>query len=224
MRVLVVENTPSAPIGLFGAWLERQGATLTVVAKEALPETAEGFDLVVVLGSPAGAYEAHDWIARQHDFLAREIARDQPVVGICFGAQIIASATGGRAEKMDSPAPHVGWLPVEETVDPVWAGPWPRWHGDHLIPPPEAEVFARSRGTVQAFQVRRAVGVQFHPEADEAILDDWASKTPAWLAAAGLDPATVRADSRRNVVPNAAAREALFAEILRRALAPVPAI
>lgn len=221
MRVLVVENTPKGPIGLFGEWLERQGAVLTVVPKDGLPETADGFDLVVVLGSPSGAYEAHEWIGRQRDFLAREIAADKPVVGICFGAQIIADATGGRAEKMDGP-PHIGWLPVEEVTDPVWAGPWPRWHGDHLIPPDGAEVFARSRGTVQAFQVRRAVGVQFHPEMDEAMNDSVAALVPEWVAAGGTDAATISRDSRRHVRENAAAREALFAELLRRATNPAP--
>ncbi len=221
MRVLVVENTPMGPIGLFGEWLVRQGASLTVVTKDALPATADGFDLVVVLGSPNGAYEAHEWIGRQRDFLAREIAADKPVVGICFGAQIIADATGGRAEKMDGP-PHIGWLPVEEVSDPVWAGPWPRWHGDHLIPPEDAEVFARSRGTVQAFQVRRAVGVQFHPEMDEAMNDSVAALVPEWVAAGGTDAATISRDSRRHVRDNAAAREALFAEMLRRATNPAP--
>lgn len=216
MKVLVIENSPKAPLGLFGDHLMgRLGATLAVIGPEAVPEAPGDEDLVVTLGSPSGVYEAAPWMLRQRDFLARAIAADRPVIGICFGAQIIAAAIGGSVAPFGRR--FAGWIANAESAGPVWRGPWVRWHGDHLTLPDGVEVLARDQGTVQAFQHRRAVGVQFHPEASEAIVESWARATPDWLAENGLDHAALMRDSRANVQGRAEARAALFDELLRRA-------
>lgn len=221
MQVLVFENFPSAPAGLFGAWLQQaQGASLRVVTPATQPDDPGDADLIVTLGSPAGAYEDHPWINHQRDLLRRAIAADLPVIGICFGAQLIASAIGGRAAPFGRR--FAGWMEVAEAADPVYRGPWVRWHGDHLEVPPEATVLARDQGTVQAFQYRRAVGVQFHPEADADIVRYWGSKTPDWLAENAIDAETLDRQSAANVIPRAAAREALYADLLRRSMSPAP--
>ena len=222
MKVLVIENAPSAPAGLFGAWLrEARGATLHVVTPETMPDVHGDEALIVTLGSPHGAYEDLPWIHRQRRVLAGEIAAGRPVVGICFGAQIIATAIGGRAAPLGRR--FAGWMDVAEVADPVWQGPWVRWHGDHLAVPDDTAVLARDRGTVQAFHHGSAVGVQFHPEADAAIVRDWGNKTPDWLAENALDTATLDRHSTANVAPREAARHALFTEMLRRAgIPPTP--
>ncbi|MDJ0391498.1 type 1 glutamine amidotransferase [Roseomonas sp. E05] len=215
MRVLVLENSPLAPVGHFGAWLEqRRGAELRTVSGSELPEDwAPEAALLVTLGSPKAAYDADPWIARQRALLARWIAADRPVIGICFGAQMIASAIGGRVAP--SGTFHEGWMETAEVSAPVWRGPWIRWHGDHVVLPPEAEVLARSEGTVQAFRHRRALGVQFHPEAHAGCIADWIGFTPPErLAAKGLQPAALLALTQERDIALAAQREALFAEML----------
>lgn len=219
MKVLVVENFPGAPIGLFGEWLERQrAARLTTVGPDGLAGQAGDENLLVVLGSPNGAWEELPWITRQRDILQRRIEAGQPVIGICFGAQIIAAATGGRAEPYRRRT--CGWLENEFVAAPLWRGPWLRWHGDHLIPPADAEVLASGQGTVQAFQYRRALGVQFHPEVDEPTVALWAAKMPDFLAENGLDATSMAEATRRHVQSGAAARAALFGEMLRRVMTP----
>ncbi len=221
MQVLVIENAPLAPAGLFGQWLEQaRGATLRRANAETAPEAAGDADLVVVLGSPNGAYEDLPWIRRQRRLVAGAIAEDRPVVGICFGAQLIATAIGGRAAPFGRR--FAGWLDIEDAADPVWRGPWVRWHQDHLEVPPGTEVLARDQGTVQVFQHGSAVGVQFHPEADAAIVREWGRKLPDWLHANGLDDAALDRQSAANGEARAAARDALFTEMLRRA--GIPAI
>lgn len=221
MKVLVIENAPGAPAGLFGTWLEQaRGATLHTVTPETVPDAPGDEALIVSLGSPCGAYEDIPWIHRQRRLLGGAIAAGRPVVGICFGAQLIATAIGGRATPFARR--FVGWHANAEVADPVWRGPWVRWHGDNLEVPDGTEVLARDQGTVQAFQLVCALGVQFHPEADAAIVRDWATRTPGWLAENMLDPATLDRDSAANVGPGTAARHALFTEMLRRVgIAPI---
>ncbi len=218
MQVLVIENAASAPVALFGDWLRDQGATLTFVGPETVPETPAGYDLVVTLGSANGAYEDLPWINRQRDFLRAAADADQAIVAICFGAQLLASAIGGRAAHLGDRR-FVGWHNNETVADPIWAGPWLRWHEDHLEVPDTADVLARDQGTVQAYQYRRAVGVQFHPEAGEAQVARWAAARDAkWTQEAGMTVAGLVAQSRNLLASGTAARNALFAEMLRRAL------
>lgn len=220
MQVLVIENYPSAPAGLFGAWLERaRGATLHVRSPEALDD-APATDLVVTLGSPAGAWEDIPWVHAQRRFVQQRLAEGTPVVGICFGAQLLATAIGGRAAPMGERT-YVGWHENEEVADPVWRGPWLRWHADHLEVPEGTEVLARDRGTVQAFHHRapngtNAVGVQFHPEVSPEVANSYSHKTPDMLARAGTTPEAIAAQGEA-LRGHDAALDALFTEMLRRA-------
>ncbi len=216
MKILVVRNSETAPDGAFGEWLAAQGHALTVTSGEALDQAAmDEAEAVVVLGSPHGVYDAHiPWIPRQRALLARRLSERRPTIGICFGAQIIAAAAGGDSARMQDGRFFRGWFGVERVADPVLAGPWPRWHGDAIALPPQAELLAEDAGTVQAFALPRAVGVQFHPEATPAILQDWAAK----FTAPGLvDADALAADSARLFPARATARGALFAWLLHRA-------
>ena len=220
MKVLVIENYPAAHAGLFGEWLRRRGASITTVDNDTLPDRAEA-DLVVTLGSPNGAWEDLPWVHAQRSFVKRALEGGTPVVGICFGAQLLATAIGGRAQPMGDRT-YVGWHANEEVADPVWRGPWVRWHADHLEVPEGTEVLARDRGTVQAFHHTtpagtQAVGVQFHPEVSVATANEFAHKTPAMLAAAGVTPDDVARGGEEAAADLDARLDALFTEMLRRA-------
>ena len=108
----------------------------------------------------------------------------------------------------------------EDSSDPVWRGPWLRWHGDHLTAPPGAEVLARSDDTVQVFRIGSAVGVQFHPEADAVIAARWADSGPDWLVENGSNPAALREQTAAQMQDAAAARRALFDTMLAATIPP----
>jgi GMP synthase (glutamine-hydrolysing) len=122
--------------------------------------------------------DRYAWLAGERLLLREAVVRDTPVLGICLGAQQLAAATGGRVYHRGHA--ERGWLPVEVTgEDRLFAG-LPRrfwtlqWHGDSFEAPPRAAVFAERGGGQQAFRIgRRAWGVQFHPEVDDALVEHW---------------------------------------------------
>jgi GMP synthase-like glutamine amidotransferase len=217
MKILVVRNSPIAPEGAFGAWLEQQGHALDITTGEALEADAmQQAEMVVLLGSQHGVYDTHiPWIPREQGLVAQRLAARKPTIGICFGAQIMAAAAGGAARRDPDGRFFRGWLGIDHADASVLAGPWPRWHGDVITAPPGAVVLAEDEGTVQALAMPRAVGVQFHPEATPDILQSWAARpsTPA-----SLDRVALAADSARLFPARTAARADLFAWLLRRAL------
>lgn len=216
MRILLVRNSAHAPEGAFGTWLDGQGHALEITTGEALDEAAMARnEVVVLLGSEHGTYDAHiPWIPRQRELVAARLAARRPTIGICFGAQMIAHAGGGESRRDPDGRFFRGWHGIAQAADPVLAGPWPRWHGDVITAPPQAQVLATDEGTVQALALPRAVGVQFHPEATPDLLQVWAGKIKA---PGSIDTKALAADSARLFPAREAARAALFAWLLQRA-------
>jgi len=216
VKILIVRNSEHAPEGAFGEWLAQQGHSLAITSGAALDAPAmEAADAVVVLGSPHGVYDTHiDWIPRQRMLLAARLTARRPTIGICFGAQIMAAAAGGDSTRIADGRFFRGWHGIARAAEPVLAGPWPRWHGDAITAPPDAEVLAEDAGTVQALALPRPIGVQFHPEATPEILQGWAERfTPPGL----VDAEALARASARHFPARQSARAALFAWMLRRA-------
>jgi len=212
---LVVQNSKTGPPGYFGRYLKSQcGATLRVVNPQELPSYDEvaNVELIVVLGSANGVYEQLAWIERERTLVREALAAKHPMIGICFGAQIIASALGAD---VSAGKPYRGWLDNDDVTAAIWRGPWLRWHGDRLAAPAGAEIFARSEGTIQAFQVGRAIGIQFHPEADASIVTEWLQIASS-DARARLDIAGLLAESDERFRTMEPARARLFHEVLTR--------
>lgn len=186
MRALLIQHDHVSPPGHVGARLRERGYDLDehlVVEEDNFHRphlhnpfpTLEGVDLVVAMGAPWSAYDeatVGPWVATELDLLREADAAGIPVLGICFGGQLLAAAHGGSVEK----APHgeVGWVDIE-TDDPslVGPGPWFQWHSDRFHVPPEARELARNEVTSQAFVLRRNLALQFHPEIDPGMLKGW---------------------------------------------------
>lgn len=141
-----------------------------------LPADPAECDAYVVTGSSAGVYDDLPWIAPLKAFL---VATDQPLVGVCFGHQVMAEAFGGKVVKSDK-----GWGVGLHRYDVVEPQPWmdlerdlarvavPASHQDQVIViPPTARAVAGSAFTpagVLVYGDRPAISMQFHPEFDPA--------------------------------------------------------
>jgi GMP synthase-like glutamine amidotransferase len=133
-----------------------------------------GYQAVVVLGSPDSVYgdEAAQWIGTELATLRDADAHAVPVLGICFGAQSLCTALGGRVEP--APAEELGWTTIEVEPDAgLDAGPWFQHHGDRCLLPDGVEVLASTPIAVQAYRAGPHLGVQFHPEVDAGQLHRW---------------------------------------------------
>jgi GMP synthase-like glutamine amidotransferase len=227
MRVIVIRHHDIDDAGFIAAAFRARGAELTVhlVPADGPLPGLDGIDHVIVLGAAWSVYDQQavgQWIDDELDWLRAADAAGVPILGICFGAQALTAALGGRV----APAPRkeIGWTSVE-TLDPdvIEPGPWLEFHGDQCILPPGARLLARTQVCAQAFSIGRHLAVQFHPEVYGALLDRWlADGGKAEAEAEGQDPATLLARTLAEE-PRAAGRaDRLVASALRLARAGEP--
>ncbi|WP_022702943.1 type 1 glutamine amidotransferase [Pseudorhodobacter ferrugineus] len=157
---------------MFERLLEGHGFTFQTfrVLDGVFPPDVQACDGWLITGSKFGAYEDHAWIPPLEDFIRASFAAHVPMVGICFGHQIIAQAMGGRVEKFTK-----GWAVGPTEYD--FGGKTVRlnaWHQDQVIEKPAAaQVAGRNAFCANAALVYddRVFTVQAHPEFRPAFVD-----------------------------------------------------
>jgi GMP synthase-like glutamine amidotransferase len=192
LSALVVGNRTDPDAGYVGDRLAERGLRLSPVWREdglpshVPPDTA----LVLLLGSEwsVAAPVAPDVLSAECALVRSAAAAGVPVLGLCYGAQVLAHAYGGRVSV--APDPEVGLVDVESVNEAlVPAGPWWAFHNDVIDPPPGARLLARNGCGAQAFALPGALGVQFHPEVRPSVLEDWLQRVPTMASAAGVPSA-----------------------------------
>ena len=198
IRVLVVQHEDDTPAGLIGEWLASLAAavdTLRIYTDERAVDPRT-YDLVVSLGSEFAAYNTDlPWLGREQQLLRDAVEADVPVLGVCFGGQLLARALGGEAFRASEW--EIGWMDVRSD-DPalISEGPWFQWHFDSFTVPAEATRLADSPAGPQAFVFGRSLGLQFHPEVTAEIMDRWVAVFRHELDATGVDPDRLLAQTR----------------------------
>jgi GMP synthase (glutamine-hydrolysing) len=200
--VLVVQHDLDSPLAALEPPLIALGVRQQIWYTLSQPEPPAGeFDGLIVLGgivNPDGT-DGDAPLDREREAIAAAHARGVPVLGICLGAQLIAQALDGSAQRM--PADEIGWVRIEldpaAANDPLLTGTPPtmdvlEWHSYSCTPPAGAVRLAHSPACVQAFRVGATTwALQFHVEATRPLLEEWAVSGSAVLEAGGHRPAQI---------------------------------
>jgi GMP synthase-like glutamine amidotransferase len=209
--VLIRQHGPSAPPALLADWLRRRGieAELSDSRRPGPLPDPQDYAFVASLGSKHTPRDTHvPAVAAELELVERAVDRDVPVLGLCYGGQVLAHVLGGSVDPAS--APELGWREIA-TDEPelVPAGPWLEWHFDRFTVPPGAVEVARTADAPQAFRFGVHLGVQFHPESTVDVVARWAATDTERLAALGIDDPAALIDAppaRREAARNAAFR------------------
>ncbi|MFT8395127.1 glutamine amidotransferase [Propionibacterium sp.] len=163
-------------------------------------------DLAIVLGGPIGVgdVDRYPWLAQELATVSDRVNSGRPTLGICLGAQLMASALGARVAPTGTK--EIGYAPLELTIDgrnsilaPFANQPVLHWHGDHFEIPMGAKLLASTPiCTEQAFALGpNLLGFQFHIEVRPDHIERWLIGHTQELGDAGIDPRTIRHDAAR---------------------------
>jgi GMP synthase-like glutamine amidotransferase len=147
------------------------------------------YDVIVPLGASWPVYDERllqTWVGAEMELLRDAAEAEIPLLGVCFGGQLLAQTFGGTVAR--SPRPEIGWYDVlSDDPETLPGGPWFQWHFDRWTLPPGATEVARTPNASQAFRLGRTLALQFHPEVDETLLTNWlAADRDGDALAAGL--------------------------------------
>jgi GMP synthase-like glutamine amidotransferase len=210
MRALFIQHDHVSPTGPVSMRLRERGfdvdEVLIVDEQHAgtpnvhfdFPDACD-YDLLVPMGAPWGAWDDRGigrWLIPEITWLRSALDADIPVLGICFGGQLMSRALGGAVAT--AMRPEIGWT-VLHTDEPelVASGPWFEFHYDRWTVPAGAREIARTASASQAFTFGRSLAVQFHPELTASSLEGWLIAGGAEkVAADGQDPDAMLAHTR----------------------------
>ena len=201
--VFVLQHAACESLGVMEEALDASGLSIRgfrVQDGDPVPQEVGAAAGLVVLGGSMGVHnqEPYPFLGQELRLIRQALRREVPILGVCLGAQLLASALGGAVGR--NVRQEIGWHPVfltaEAAQDALWRGlpeTWTgfHWHGDFFETPPGAVSLASSALTpCQAFRFGRlAYGFQFHLEVTEALVREWTVAFAEDLAGAGLGAA-----------------------------------
>jgi GMP synthase - Glutamine amidotransferase domain len=204
--VLVVQNTRIESSGYLGELLSSDGFDITSInAKhEIIPN--KKFSLVVILGAPESANDDLPYLRAEQQLIKNSVEKNIPVLGICLGSQLIAKTFGAKI--YSGPKKEIGFyndlkISSDSTFFSGFQNPFTvfHWHGDTFDLPQGALRLASSEHYPnQAFQYKSAIGLQFHLEVNEEMVNLWLDNTKEKLQKISyINPQEIRSEINENI-------------------------
>jgi len=186
VKVHVLQHVPFEDIGSMAAWLMSRGTKASYTRFFENPELPDPdkLDLVIAMGGPMSVNDESvwPWLRSEKRFIHTAIRHGVSVLGICLGAQLVASALGCRVYR--NPVKEIGWFPIEGISGSSATFRFPsrckvfHWHGETFDLPNGAIRLARSAACEnQAYQLNKnVIGMQFHlettPQSAQALMEN----------------------------------------------------
>ncbi|MDF2422008.1 MAG: type 1 glutamine amidotransferase [Nitrosopumilus sp.] len=205
-NVLLVQNTRIEGSGYLGELLQNDGFEITSVnAKhEKLPD--RDFSLIVILGAPESANDDLEYLNAEQQLIKNSVEKDIPVLGICLGSQLIAKTFGAKV--YGGPKKEIGFyhdlkISGESPLFNGFKNPFTvfHWHGDTFdLPEGSVRLASSEHYENQAFRYKSAVGLQFHLEVNEEMVNLWLDNTEEKLQKIPcIDPQKIRSEIIENI-------------------------
>jgi GMP synthase (glutamine-hydrolysing) len=186
--ILILQNLSTDSPAYLGTWLSREGLAYRVCnagAGEEFPATIDHYAALAVLGGEMSANDDLPSLRRAESLILQAMRDGKPVIGHCLGGQLMARALGVKVHA--SPAPEIGWQPLQLVADEPHAREWFgdsaadgaartvfQWHYEAFQLPPHARLLARSAACAhQAFAIGPHLAMQFHIEVDADKVHRW---------------------------------------------------
>ncbi len=204
--VLLVQNTRIEGSGYLGDLLKNDGFEITSVnaKNEELPK--KDFSLVVILGAPESANDDLPYLLAEQQLIKDCVEKNIPVLGICLGSQLIAKTFGAKIYRGSKK--EIGFyndlkISNDSVLFSGFKNPFTvfHWHADTFDLPENAIRLASSEYYPnQAFQYKSAVGLQFHLEVNEDMVNLWLDNTEEKLQKiSDIDPQKIRSEINENI-------------------------
>jgi len=204
--VLLIKNTRIEGSGYLGELLKEDGFDIrSVNAKhEKLPE--KNFSLAVILGAPESANDDLLYLKAEQKLIRNYVEENIPVLGICLGSQLIAKTFDAKV--FSGPRKEIGFYHDLKILDNSsffsgFRNPFTvfHWHGDTFdLPKGAIRLVSSEHYLNQAFQYKSAIGLQFHLEVNEEMVNLWLDNTKQELQKIPyIDTKKIRSDIVENI-------------------------
>jgi GMP synthase (glutamine-hydrolysing) len=202
--ILSLQNIPCETLGNFEDLFLSDGFDIEKVhtRKRKVPKDPTQYCAIVILGGPMSVYENSGFIMDQINLTQIASKKKIPLLGICLGSQIIAKSAGGTVFK--GPTKEIGWHKImienigSEDLFSGFHDSRPtvfQWHGDTYSLPKAARILARSDIYPQAFSIGSLIGIQFHLEVTEQMIQSWLRNYRSEVVSEKIDVRKIAEDS-----------------------------
>ncbi|MEK6943880.1 MAG: type 1 glutamine amidotransferase [Thermoproteota archaeon] len=203
--VLVIQNSSAEGLGSLGSLLVNDGFRLqnVFVKKEKIPQN--DYSLLVVLGAPESANDNLDYLKNEMNLIRQFVKKEKPVLGICLGSQLIAKSFGAqvfRGDRTEIGFYHDLHIENNSKLFSGFENPFTvfHWHGETFSLPQNAIRLVSSTDYVnQAFLLETAVGIQFHIEVTNEMINLWLDTSQELSKAQHINPNKIKQEISVNL-------------------------
>jgi GMP synthase-like glutamine amidotransferase len=205
-EVLLLQNTKIEGPGYLGDLLKNDGFRITSINAKHDPIIEKDYSLVVILGAPESANDDLPYLKAEQHLIRNFVEKEIPILGICLGSQLIAKTFGAKV--YPGSRKEIGFFnDLKISNDSLFFSGFKNpftvfhWHGDTFDLPAGAIRLVSSKHYVnQAFQYKSAVGLQFHLEVTEDIVNLWLNNMEYELQKIPyINPQKIHSDIEKNI-------------------------